>query len=88
MRRVLLVVVLIVAAAVLGLWRTNGGVRQGLRHDGGLIGKLRARKGTEKGVGKAAGNECVFIPGRRVGFDALLDAAGGEAVTGPLNRKR
>src|SRR5256885_1813102 len=30
MRRVLLVVVLIVAAAVLGLWRTNGGVRQGL----------------------------------------------------------
>ena len=30
MRRVFLVVVLIVAAAVLGLWRTNGGVRQGL----------------------------------------------------------
>src|SRR5260370_39190287 len=30
MRRVLLVVVLIVGAAVLGLWRTNGGVRQGL----------------------------------------------------------
>src|SRR5947209_5708692 len=30
MRRVLLVVVLIVGAAVVGLWRTNGGVRQGL----------------------------------------------------------
>ena len=30
MRRVLIVVALIVAAAVLGLWRTNGGVRQGL----------------------------------------------------------
>lgn len=30
MRRVLIVVILIVAAAVLGLWRTNGGVRQGL----------------------------------------------------------
>lgn len=30
MRRVLIVVVLIVAAAVLGLWRTHGGVRQGL----------------------------------------------------------
>jgi len=30
MRRVLIVVVLIVAAAVLGLWRSHGGVRQGL----------------------------------------------------------
>jgi hypothetical protein len=30
MRRVLIVVALIVAAAVLGLWRTNGGVRQSL----------------------------------------------------------
>jgi hypothetical protein len=30
MRRILVVVVLIVAAACLGLWRTNGGVRQGL----------------------------------------------------------
>src|SRR5262245_57887181 len=30
MKRVLLVVVLVVAAAVLGLWRTHGGVRQGL----------------------------------------------------------
>lgn len=30
MRRVLIVIVLIVAAAVLGLWRSHGGVRQGL----------------------------------------------------------
>ena len=30
MRRVLIVVILVVAAAVLGLWRTHGGVRQGL----------------------------------------------------------
>ena len=30
MKKVLLVVVLIVAAAVLGLWRSNGGVRAGL----------------------------------------------------------
>ena len=30
MRRVLIVVVLVIAAAVLGLWRSNGGVRQGL----------------------------------------------------------
>jgi hypothetical protein len=30
MRRVLIVVVLVIGAAVLGLWRSNGGVRQGL----------------------------------------------------------
>src|SRR5262245_42745141 len=30
MKRVLIVVILVVAAAVLGLWRTHGGVRQGL----------------------------------------------------------
>ena len=30
MRRVFIVVILVVAAAVLGLWRTHGGVRQGL----------------------------------------------------------
>jgi len=30
MKRVLIVAILVVAAAVLGLWRTNGGVRQGL----------------------------------------------------------
>ncbi len=36
MRRVLIVVVLIVAAACLGLWRTNGGVRQGLSRAVGI----------------------------------------------------
>ena len=36
MKRVLIVVVLIVAAAVLGLWRTNGGVRQGLNRAVGM----------------------------------------------------
>src|SRR5260370_31811367 len=36
MRRVLIVVVLIVAAACLGLWRTNGGVRQGLSRAVGM----------------------------------------------------
>src|SRR5216684_1416894 len=36
MRRVLIVVVLVVAAAVLGLWRTNGGVRQGLSRAVGM----------------------------------------------------
>jgi hypothetical protein len=36
MRRVLIVVVLIVAAACLGLWRTHGGVRQGLSRAVGM----------------------------------------------------
>ena len=36
MRRVLIVVVLVVAAAILGLWRTHGGVRQGLRSAVGI----------------------------------------------------
>jgi len=36
MRRVLIVAVLIIAAAILGLWRTHGGVRQGLRSAVGI----------------------------------------------------
>src|SRR6266480_2790089 len=36
MKRVLIVVALIVAAACLGLWRTNGGVRQGLNRAVGM----------------------------------------------------
>ena len=36
MRRVLIVIVLVVAAACLGLWRTNGGVRQGLSRAVGI----------------------------------------------------
>lgn len=32
MKRVLIVVVLLVGAAVLGMWRTNGGIRSNLRH--------------------------------------------------------
>src|SRR5882762_1730038 len=36
MRRVLIVVALVVAAACLGLWRTNGGVRQGLSRAVGM----------------------------------------------------
>ena len=36
MRKVLIVVVLVVAAACLGLWRTNGGVRQGLSRAVGM----------------------------------------------------
>ena len=57
------------------------------------MGEGKGTKERERGVGKAAGDECVFIPGEvpgwqmRSGFDAMPDAAGGEAVTGPLNRK-
>ena len=36
MRRVLIVVILVVAAAVLGLWRSHGGVRQGLNRAVGV----------------------------------------------------
>jgi hypothetical protein len=36
MRRVLIVVVLVVGAAVLGLWRSHGGVRQGLNRVAGV----------------------------------------------------
>ena len=45
--------------------------------------KSEGKKGRERVVGKAAGDECVFIPGVRagladeVGFDAMPDAAGG-----------
>src|SRR5713226_6409208 len=38
MKRVLIVVVLVVAAAVLGLWRVHGGVRQGLNRVVGMSG--------------------------------------------------
>jgi hypothetical protein len=53
---------------------------------------VRGKKGRGGVVGKAAGDECVFIPGERpglpdeVGFDAMPDAAGGEAVTGVVHR--
>jgi hypothetical protein len=46
MRRVFIVVVLIVAAAILGLWRTHGGIRNGLRSSVGMTednGQAEAR---------------------------------------------
>ena len=57
-------------------------------------GEREREKGTkrsERVVGKAAGDECVFIPGAgpaadEVGSDAIPDTAGGEGVAGPLNR--
>jgi hypothetical protein len=49
----------------------------------------KGTKGSERVVGKAAGDECDFIPGEgpdwqmRSGPDAIPDTAGGEVVTGP-----
>jgi hypothetical protein len=68
------------------------GARRGLRYDrAGLCRKVKSEgtKERERVVGKAAGDECVFILAKadEVGFDAMPDAAGGEAVTGPLNWK-
>ena len=48
--------------------------------------KSEGTKGRERVVGKAAGDECVWLADE-VGFDAIPDAAGGEGVTGLLNRK-
>jgi hypothetical protein len=48
----------------------------------------KGTKGSERVVGKAAGDECVFISGEglgladEVGSDAILDAAGGEGGHG------
>jgi len=51
----------------------------------------KGTKGSERVVGKAAGDECVFIPGEgpdwqmRSGPTPIPDTAGGEMVKGPLN---
>ena len=52
--------------------------------------KSEGEKGRERVVGKAAGDEGVFIRARladEVRLNAMPDAADGEGVTGPLNRK-
>jgi hypothetical protein len=52
------------------------------------VGEGKGTKERERFVGKAAGDECVFIPGERpgladeVGSDAIPDAAGGEGGHG------
>jgi hypothetical protein len=51
------------------------------------VGEGKGTKERERVVGKAAEDECLFIPGEglgwqmRVGSNAIPDAAGGEAVT-------
>jgi hypothetical protein len=52
------------------------------------VGEGKGRKERERVAGKAAGDECVFIPGKgpgladEVGSDAIPDAAGGEGGHG------
>jgi hypothetical protein len=49
-----------------GPGRGVGGARRGLRHEGAVQAGVREGKGTkgsERVVGKAAGDECFFIPG-------------------------
>ena len=54
--------------------------------------RVEGGKWRERAVGKAAGDERVFIPGPRVGLadeagsDAMPDAAGGEGGHGPLHQ--
>jgi hypothetical protein len=53
----------------------------------------KGTKGSERGVGKAAGDECVFIPGEgpdwqmRSGPTPYRTRQAVRVVTGPLNRK-
>jgi hypothetical protein len=67
------------------------GAQRGLRHEGAVQGRWergREQKEGERVVGKAAGGECVFVPGEGPGWQMRsgLDAAGGEGGHGPLNR--
>jgi hypothetical protein len=64
------------------------GARCGLRHD--RIGRCRkvkskGEKGRKGVVGKAAGDECVFIPGEVLGWQ--MRSGSTLCRTGPLNRK-
>jgi hypothetical protein len=55
-----------------------------LRHEGVVQeGKEgRGAKGSKRVVGKAAGEERVFIPGEGPGWQMRSDVAGGEGVAG------
>jgi hypothetical protein len=49
--------------------------------------KSEGKKGRERVAGKAAGDECVFIPGDGPGWQMRVSSTGGEGVTGSLNPK-
>ena len=66
MKRVLIVVVLVVAAAVLGLWRTQGGVRQGLNRVAGMSGD-----NSEGATGDETRKSFELKPGDRVSVQGI-----------------
>jgi hypothetical protein len=57
-------------------WREGacreGGARRGLRHDGGRMRRVEEENGVKRVVGKAAGDEHVFIPGRGSSWQVKL----------------
>ena len=80
-----------------GPGRGVSGVRRGLRHEGAVQEGRRGEgnKREERVVGKAAGDECFFIPGDRTVGPGWQMRSGPtpyrrrravRAVTGPLNR--
>jgi hypothetical protein len=70
--------------------RGVSGARRGLRHEGAVQGRWergREQNERERVVGKAAGDECVFIPGEGPSWqikssDTIPEAAGGEGDHG------
>jgi hypothetical protein len=59
----------------------EGKAHRSLRHGRGCIRRVEGGKWRERVVGKAAGDECIFIPGRwqmKPGQTPYQDAAGGE----------
>ena len=86
MRRVLIVVALIVAAAVLGLWRTNGGVRQGLSRVVGASGNKAqgvTSDETRKSFGLKAGDRV-----RVEGINGTVDIQTSDTRTAEVYVKR
>ena len=86
MRRVLIVVVLIIAAAVLGLWRTNGGVRQGLSRAVGM-----SADDSEGVTGDETRKSFELKPGDRVavqGINGTVDIQTSDTKTAEVFVKR
>jgi DUF4097 and DUF4098 domain-containing protein YvlB len=86
MKRVLIVVVLIVAAAVLGLWRTHGGIRQGLNRVVGMSGD-----NSEGVTGDETRKSFELKPGERVavqGINGTVDIQTSETKTAEVFVRR
>ena len=86
MKRVLIVVVLIVAAAVLGLWRTHGGVRQGLSRAVGM-----SADNSEGVTGDETRKSFELKPGERVqvqGINGTVDIQTSDTKTAEVYVRR